>query len=312
MDFKETLTREPVILTEGAIIECLKRGGQVTLDPGILHSGLIYDPAGRRVMADLYAGYMKISVESGLPMMTMAPTWRANPDRLTKAGLAHTARVNADAVNFLLEIRNAPAHRAGQIFVGGLMACQGDAYRPQEALGTDPARAFHAPQAEALAAAGADFLMAATLPAFSEAMGMAQAMAATGVPYVVSFVLSADGSLLDGTDLAEAIRRIDNGASPAPVGYMANCVHPTAFAAGLAAVNSVYPTATRRIMGLQANTSTLPPDQLNDRKELDTMAPEAFAAAMADLHRRHGVKILGGCCGTDHAHISALARRLAA
>ncbi|MBI9085950.1 MAG: homocysteine S-methyltransferase family protein [Desulfobacterales bacterium] len=311
MDFKETLAREPVILTEGAVIERLKRETGVALDPLTLNTGLIYDPTGRRLMGDLYADYMKIGATSGLPMMTLTPTWRANPDRLAKAGLAHTARVNADAVNFLLGIRNAEALRHASIFTGGLMACQGDAYRPQEALSADSARTFHAPQAEALAAAGVDFLMAATLPAAGEALGLARAMAATGVAYIISFVLGADGALLDGSPLAEAIRRIDNGASPAPVGYMANCVHPAAFAAGLVAVHSVDPSATRRIMGLQANTSALPPDQLNDRKELDTMAPEAFAAAMADLHRRYRVKILGGCCGTDHAHIEALARSLA-
>ena len=52
--------------------------------------------------------------------------------------------------------------------------------------------------AQALAETDVDFLMAATLPAFSEAHGMATAMAATGRPYVFSFVLRRDGALLAG------------------------------------------------------------------------------------------------------------------
>ena len=311
MDFKETIAREPVILTEGAIIECLKRGGQITLDPSILHSGLIYDPVGRKVMAQLYGNYLTIGTASGLPMMTMAPTWRANPDRLKETGFDHVARINTDAVKFLLEIRNAPAHRGGKLFVGGLMACRGDAYRPQESLSAEVARTFHTPQAEALAAAGSEFLMAATLPAFSEALGLAQAMAATGAPYLISFVICADGRLLDGTSLSTAISGIDQATSPPPTGYMVNCVHPAAFGSGLAATVSENPEISARVLGLQANTSALPHEKLDGRKELDPMAPEAFARAMTNLHRRHGIKILGGCCGTDHTHIAALTRSLA-
>jgi methionine synthase I (cobalamin-dependent) len=33
---------------------------------------------------------------------------------------------------------------------------------------------------------------------------------------------------------------------------------------------------------------------------------------MVDLHRRFGLRILGGCCGTDARHIHSLAARLMA
>lgn len=38
---------------------------------------------------------------------------------------------------------------------------------------------------------------AATFPAFSEAQGIAAAMAKTGMPYMLSFVIRRDGTLLD-------------------------------------------------------------------------------------------------------------------
>ncbi len=89
-------------------------------------------------------------------------------------------------------------------------------------------------QATALATAGVDFLFAATLPNTDEALGMAHAMAACRIPYVVSFVLQRDGRLLDGIPLHQAVATIDEAASPRPLFYMANCVHPQVFEAALA------------------------------------------------------------------------------
>jgi methionine synthase I (cobalamin-dependent) len=65
------------------------------------------------------------------------------------------------------------------------------------------------------------------------------------------------------------------------------------------------------VVGLKANASTLPPDQLDKLDHLDEGKPEAFAALMSGLHAG-GYKVLGGCCGTSDAHIRALARRLTA
>jgi homocysteine S-methyltransferase len=58
-------------------------------------------------------------------------------------------------------------------------------------------------QAEKLADTGVDFLLAATLPAFSEATGLALALAATAKPYVLSFVVRPERTMLDGTPLKD-------------------------------------------------------------------------------------------------------------
>ena len=80
------------------------------------------------------------------------------------------------------------------IVICGLMSCRGDAYKPAERLSEDGAFRFHSWQAEKLAEAGVDFLLAATLPALSEAIGLAAAQAATGKPYIISFVLRPQGN----------------------------------------------------------------------------------------------------------------------
>jgi homocysteine S-methyltransferase len=43
--------------------------------------------------------------------------------------------------------------------------------------------------------------------------------------------------------------------------------------------------------------------------ELDSEDPAEFARGMAALRGR-GVRVLGGCCGTDERHIAALAAAL--
>ena len=104
------------------------------------------------------------------------------------------------------------------------MSCRGDAYRPDEALTAEEAFHFHAWQAEKLAAAGLDLLLAATLPALSEATGLALALAATGsVPDQFRGAPPRDAS--GRTPLKEAIAVIDAAATPAPLAYLINCTH---------------------------------------------------------------------------------------
>ena len=298
MRFADALTSGPPILAEGSVVERLRRDPSVRLDPHIAHAGFIYEPRAAGALEGLYRGYLEIGRAHGLSMLCLTPTWRANLERLRRAGLGERD-VNGDAVRFLDRIR---AGYGGAVYLGGLTGCYGDAYRPEEALSAGDAASFHRPQARALASAGVDFLLASTLPAAEEALGIARAMAPLGVPYLLSFIIAADGTLLDGTPLGEAIARIDAAVSPAPAAYMVNCVHTSVFARA---------APPGRVVGLQANTSRKNPRELEGLAELETEEPRIFAEGMAELQRRFGLRILGGCCGTDHRHIGALAERLA-
>lgn len=309
--FAERLAPCPAVLMEGAVIERLKRETALELDPLLLNTPLIYDAAGRAAMTDIYTRYIAIGVKHGLPILVAAPTWRANAERIGRHTDRDMATVNRDAVDFVRQVAGNVDDRATPVFVGGLMACRGDAYQPEAALSADAAEAFHAPQAGALADAGAAYIMAATLPALSEAVGMARALSPLPVAYILSFVIGRTGTLLDGTDLKTAITAIDGAVSRPPAFFMVNCVHPRTLAMRLdrepAAGGAPF---DGRLWGIQANTSTRTPDELDGRKTLDGASPEPFADMLADLNRRHGLKIIGGCCGTDHRHLAAVARRL--
>jgi S-methylmethionine-dependent homocysteine/selenocysteine methylase len=190
------------------------------------------------------------------------------------------------------------------------MACRGDAYRPQEALSQTDAKSFHQYQAHALAQANVDFILAATLPAVSEALGLAEALSDCGVPYILSFVIRDDGAVLDGTPLHKAVERIDSSADPKPLCYSVNCVHPSVFKQGIGEEINRCESIKNRVLGFQANTSSKSPEELDGLDYLDTTAPAEFGESMLALHQNFGIQILGGCCGTDHRHIEEIAYQI--
>ena len=307
--FPEFLSRHPCILGEGAVIERLRRQPDTPLDPFLANSAFVYEPALRTALGAIYRQYLQAGQAHNLPLLLSTPTWRANEENIAAAGLAGRP-VNADNVHLLQSLRAEAGPYAARVVIGGLVGCRGDAYRPEEALGESAAREFHSWQAEQLAAAGVDFLLGITLPALSEARGLAAALAATGRPYVISFVARPTGTLLDGTPLKEAIAAIDSHVRPNPAAYLINCTHPDFARAALGHPDNSSSLVRQRIIGLLANTAALSPEALDGHEHLVGEEPARFAAAMLGLHRDFGLKILGGCCGTDDRHIRCLAERL--
>lgn len=300
-----------IIVGEGAVIERLRRDTEWELDPHVVNAAFIYEEEKRAALETIYRQYLEVGFSTGLPLLLSTPTWRASRERIKKAGYEDMA-VNEDNYRFLDGLRRAYGAYAEKVAICGLMSCRGDAYNPLERLSEDDARAFHAWQAQELAATGVDFLLASTLPALSEATGIAAAQAATGKPYIISFVFRKDGTLLDGTPLKEAVSTIDAKVSPKPLAYMCNCTHASIFRSAMMNETHVSALVGKRVVGLLANTAALEPEELDSSKELVSEAPELFGRDVASLHREFGMKILGGCCGTDQRHIQTLAEHLIA
>lgn len=302
--FDAFLQQADFVLTEGSIYERLRRHPEVVFDPYVAHAGLLYDELAARLLEQVHREYLDVGQQYGLPMVIGSNTWRASQERIQKSPFKGR-RVNQDNVRFMQALRDTYGEGHAPIFIAGQLSCRGDAYRPEEALSSDEAEAFHAYQVDALAEAGVDFLLAATLPARSEALGLARAMAKTDLPYVLSFVLRGDGTLLDGTPLAHAIADIDASVDRQPVGYLVNCVHPTIFRSGV--LRNDIPEG--RLLGLQANTSARSPEELDGLTDLETEEPERFAQLMREVQKELQLPIMGGCCGTDTRHIACLAQR---
>jgi len=305
------LNQYPCILGEGAVIERLRRMQGLELDPFVVNSAFIYEEQKRRALEGICREYLEIGRHFNLPLLMSTPTWRASRERIAAAGLGGRD-LNADNAAFLEQLRSSYREYADKVLICGLMSCKGDAYQPGEALSVEQAAGFHAWQAEKLAATKVDLILASTLPALSEATGLALALAATGKPYLVSFVVRPTGTLLDGTPLRDAVAAIDAAANPKPLAFMINCTHASFARAALLHQDNSSARVRQRMIGLLANTAALSPEDLDNSLQLVEEQPEAFGASVAALGKELGLKILGGCCGTDGRHLTALARHLQA
>lgn len=311
MDFKEFVTNTSntsVALSEGSVFERLRRNPAVEYDSHIFHASLIYNDYARSILEGIHREYVDVAQTYHLPMLIMTDTWRATAERIESSSFKGN-KVNQDNVRFLSELR-AGYGDSMNIFICGQIGPRGDAYKPEEALSKTEAESFHAKQLSALAEGGVDFLYAATLPAVSEAQGIAAAMSKLGLPYMLSFVIYDNGTVLDGTPLGTAMDMIDNSASTPPIGYAVNCVHPKIFSKAMHALEKEHTTYSQRILSYQANTANLRPEELNDETELITEEPDVLADLMLDAHHSFRTKFMGGCCGTDTRHIEHIARRL--
>ncbi len=303
--FAEAIAARRPMLAEGSVYEWLRRHAGIPFDPLLRHGALIYDREGRKAVTEIHNGYIAAAKAAGLPLVMQTDTWRANAENI--AGSRYAGRpVNEDNVAFLQELRARSGH---EVFIGGVTACRGDAYRPQEALDADTAYAFHRPQIEALARGGPDFLIAATLPALSEAIGIARAMGETSLPYLISFVLRPTGTLLDGSPWSEAMQQLEDTAHP-PIGHAVNCVHPNILRDALAVLERHDAEMAHRLIFFQANTSPLSPEELAAAGDLITETPETLTSQVMALQHRMGITVVGGCCGTNEQHIMSLGRAL--
>jgi homocysteine S-methyltransferase len=296
---QELLNNNSLILMEAAIVERLRRSADIKLHPTLVNAPLIYEKAGRAAMAGIYQQYIDVALAAGNPFLMCAPTWRANHERVKAAKIKSS--INIDALSFLQELRDAQKTGRQNIKIGGMIGCKNDCYKPEEGLSAKEAEQFHAWQAGQLKQGGADFIIAETLPYIEEAIGIARALESTGLPYFISFVISRDGRVLDGTDLDTAIKTIDAQTQRKPLGYMINCAYPSFLCA------ADQPAAVfDRLLGYLANASSLDHCDLDGADELKTEKVADWGDLMLDLNRSYGVKILGGCCGTGEEHLQYL------
>jgi S-methylmethionine-dependent homocysteine/selenocysteine methylase len=122
---------------------------------------------------------------------------------------------------------------------------------------------------------------------------------------VISFTVETDGTLPTGPPLAEASEHVDAATDRGPAYYMVNCAHPTHVEPALAHEG----TWAERLRGLRANASSKSHAELDESPELDRGdLPQLSREYRSILDRFPHVNVLGGCCGTDHQHVQAIAQ----
>ncbi|MFO7530391.1 MAG: homocysteine S-methyltransferase family protein [Marinobacter sp.] len=295
---KDFLKEHRFILAEAAVIERLRRNERIDLDGNLVHTPLIYSEEGRSALRSLYQEYLGIAAATDRPILLCTPTWRANQERVEAS--KQQQDINVEAAKFLKGLV-ADESRKVTVKIGGLIGCKNDCYLPDEGLSLNEARDFHRWQINELASVAVDFLIAVTLPSVEEAAGIALAMEETGVPYIISFVIGSDGRVLDGTEIQAAIEYVDSKTTDNPIGYFINCSYPS-----FLNPSTLTKELSGRLIGIQANASSLSHSELEGSKELKSESISEWGGLMVQLNRDFGIKILGGCCGTDGKHLEYL------
>lgn len=300
----EARLSERIWLTDGGLETTLVFHDGLDL-PHFASFPLLADPAGRSRLAAYFRSYLAEARRHGAGFVLDTVTWRSGAGWGAIIGLApeEIDAVNRDAVGFARDLA-ASAADTGGIVINGVVGPHGDAYAPDRLLDADEAEAAHERQVGTLARAGVDLVTATTIANCAEGTGIARAAIRAGVPVVVSFTVETDGRLVTGQPLGEAIAECDAATGGGVLWYGVNCAHPDHFHGALAG------EWRARIGTLRANASRKSHAELDNSTELDAGDAAELARdyrALMDL--LPGLRVLGGCCGTDLRHVSAIGHR---
>jgi homocysteine S-methyltransferase len=265
---------------------------------------LLQQPEGRQSLKQYYRRYLAIARDHGTGFVLDTATWRANNDWGEKLGYdKDTLRAaNESSVALLSELRREYERPQAPIVISGTIGPRGDGYKAG-IMSAAEAEDYHAEQIEVFAGTDADMVTAFTLTGIDEAIGIASAAAKTHMPCVISFTVETNGRLVTGPTLGEAIESVDAATNAAPAYYMINCAHPSHFEGALAHDSGWI----KRIAGLRANASKMSHTELDDSDTLDAGDPVDLGRRYSSLlSRMPQMRVLGGCCGTDHRHIAAI------
>ena len=295
--------KDRVFLSDGGLETTLIFHDGIQL-PHFASYVLLETEEGRERLKGYYEKYLSIAQERGVGFILDSATWRANPD--WGLAIGHGARelktLNIASIRLLEELREKWETATTPIVIGGAIGPRGDGYKAGR-MNEAEAEAYHAPQIRAFAETEADMVSAYTMNNHNEAIGIARAAAEAAMPCMISFTVETDGRLVTGMELGDAINAVDDATSGSPAYYMINCAHPTHFMQALQANESWV----ARVRGVKANASAKSHQELDELETLDAGDPTDLGLRYNLLRRDFpGMRILGGCCGTDHRHVAAI------
>jgi S-methylmethionine-dependent homocysteine/selenocysteine methylase len=294
-------------LTDGGIETWLmyKRGFDL---PHFCDFHFLDDARGREALWLYYREFASIAMQHDTGYVFCSLTYRASRDwgQLIGISAGGLAEMNHQAIAFYREVaRDVGLDPAGVLY-SGCVGPRGDAYETNPTITADASQEYHSEQIETFRQAGVDLITALTLKSTEEAIGIARAAKAAGVPSVISFTLDKNRTVDGVQSLRAAVEAVDAATDGAPAYYMINCSHPVDFSPALDQGPWV-----RRIRGLRANASSLEHGVLCQLGHLE----EGDAVELADQYRRlvqqfPHINVLGGCCGTDYGHVRRICEAL--
>ncbi|MCP4331156.1 MAG: homocysteine S-methyltransferase [Gammaproteobacteria bacterium] len=270
---------------------------------------LIGSDEGTAQLETYFKPYIDLALANKTGIILDTPTWRCSHGWSDQLGYSvlDTQFFNEASVDLLQQLRDRHATDDSPMVINGAIGPQDDGYNPKNLMSIDEAESYHCHQIEVFAKTRADMVTAVTMTYVEEAIGIARAAARAEIPVAISFTTELDGRLPTGMSLREAIETTDAQTDGTPVYYMINCAHPSHFNHVLDGDESWM----KRIFGIRANASCMSHAELDEATELDDGNPREFGQDYAQLRSKlNNLKVVGGCCGTDHRHIAEVCHSL--
>jgi len=289
--FRERLAGAAPLLLDSAMGTELERRGVRCALPLWSARALVESPS--QVLA-----IHRDDVEAGADILT-ANTFRTQRRTLEKAGKGRRAEeLTRQAVTLA---RRAAGESPRPVLVAGSLPPLEDCYRPDLVPGDEELAREHGEQAQLLAFAGADLILAETHNTVRELRAAVRAARETGLPVVASAVTDGQGLLLSGEPIEEAARQLE---ALRPEALAINCVPARRLLGDLKALAAAAPAAP-----LAAYGNLGPPSGPGGTLFSDWIEPEEFAT-LAREWLAIGARVVGGCCGTTAAHTAAMRRMI--
>jgi 5-methyltetrahydrofolate--homocysteine methyltransferase len=194
----------------------------------------------------------------------------------------------------------AVADKAGRpVVVAGSVGPTGDLFEPLGVLTEPMAIEVFEEQMRGLQEGGADVAWIETMSSLEEIRAAAIAAANVGIPYTFTASFDTAGRTMMGITPA-AFVEFAQGLSPPPLAIGANC--------GVGASDLVM-----SVLGMTAKEAGIPiiakanagvPQFIG--AEIHYSGTPELMATYVDLAANSGARIIGGCCGTTFAHLSAM------
>jgi homocysteine S-methyltransferase len=215
-------------------------------------------------------------------------TFGANRVKLRGFGLAdRLGEINAEGA------RLAKAVAGDQAYVAGAIGPLGIRIEPWGRTGTDEAESYFREQAQALVEGGVDLFMLETFRDLNEInCAIAAVRSVCDLPIVAQMTIEQDGNSLDGTPPEQFAPALDGRADIVGV----NCsIGPAPMLETIQRMSTI----TRARLAAQPNAG-LPRDI--EGRNIYLSSPE-YIASYARRFIAHGVRLVGGCCGTTPEHV---------
>ena len=265
---------------------------------------LVTSGTGRAALTRYFEPYLLEATRREAGFILDTATWRANPHWGSRLGYSPEALrdTNLQAVAFAAGLGATHRNASSPIVLNGVVGPRGDGYVVGAVMAPEESARYHFPQIEALRDGGADMVSAITMTYAEEAIGIARAAGDCDIPVAISFTVETDGRLPSGQLLKAAVEETDAATLGVPLYYMINCAHPEHFRTAL--TDGAW---LDRIGGIRANASRKSHAELDAATELDAGDPAELSRTYRELRTQlPKLFLFGGCCGTDHRHISAI------